>query len=292
MFVFLPRPPSHVRPERTICRFSQLIHMSDDALFKMPTIDLSAKSLLMLSQLAIFAVFAYWSVEDGVEDNMQYLFLVMMAGAGLALFLSVPNARIGVTLGIPAVMVVMGLVTGEYEIMFWAVFMMIMIGSIAYMPAMAVGDPTLGLDDESRLQRLGILWIVFALFMMFILSGLGSFAMEGELTEGEEEGEEFTIVLDSTEQTIAQGGLAVGIIGVLVFLLTAVMGSEVGPLRPWHGGAMASVALLISQYLWMTAEGSPADQMGDLFMIICFVGILTLTPCIAYEGSSDSSEGE
>jgi len=74
--------------------------MEDNALFKMPTIDLSAKSLLTLSQLGIFAVFAYWAVEGGIEDNFQYLFLVMMGGAGLALFLSVPNARIGATLGI------------------------------------------------------------------------------------------------------------------------------------------------------------------------------------------------
>ena len=74
--------------------------MSDDALFKMPTIDLSAKSLLMLSQLGVFAVFAYWAVEDGISDNMDYVFMTMMAGAGLALFLSVPNARMGVSLGI------------------------------------------------------------------------------------------------------------------------------------------------------------------------------------------------
>ena len=73
--------------------------MSDSAMFKIPTIDLSAKSLLTLSQLGIFAVFAYWAVEGGVEDNIDYLFLVMMAGAGLALFLSVPNARMGVNLG-------------------------------------------------------------------------------------------------------------------------------------------------------------------------------------------------
>ncbi|MED5159374.1 MAG: hypothetical protein VYD62_04070, partial [Candidatus Thermoplasmatota archaeon] len=98
--------------------------MSDSAMFKIPTIDLSAKSLLTLSQLGIFAVFAYWAVEGGVEDNIDYLFLVMMAGAGLALFLSVPNARMGVTLGIPAVMVVMGVVMGENEMMFWAVFML------------------------------------------------------------------------------------------------------------------------------------------------------------------------
>ena len=261
-------------------------------MFKMPTIDLSAKSLLILSQLGVFAVFAYWAVEEGSGDNIDYVFLTMMAGAGLALFLSVPNARMVVTLGIPALMVVMGLAMGENEMMFWAVFMLLMIGPIAYMPAMAIGDPTLGLDDESRLLRLGILWIVFALLMMFMMSGLGSLAMEGELTEQESEGEEFTIILDSTEQTIAQGGLAVGVIGVLVFLLTAVMSRELGPMRPWHGGAMAAVALLISQYLWMTAEGAPGEQTSDLFMILCFIGIITLTPCIAYEGSSDSSGSE
>ena len=267
--------------------------MDYNAMYKIPTIDFSAKSLLALSQLGVFAVFAYWAVEDGSGDNIDYVFLTIMAGAGLALFLSVPNARMGVSLGIPALMVVIGLAVGENEMMFWAVFMLIMIGPIAYMPAMAIGDPTLGLDDESRLQRLDILWIVFALFMMFMMSGLGSLAMEGELTEGEEEGGEFTIILDSTEQTIAQGGLAVGILGVLVFLLTAVMGRELGPMRPWHGGAMAAVALLISQYLWMIGEGAPDYPASDLLMIICFGGILTLTPCIAYDenrGSSDSEE--
>ena len=266
--------------------------MEDNALFKMPTIDLSAKSLLTLSQLGIFAVFAYWAVEGGVEDNIDYLFLVMMGGAGLALFLSVPNARMGVTLGIPALMVVMGVVMGENGMVFWAVFMLFMIGPIAYMPAMAIGDPTLDLDDETRLQRLGILWIVFALLMMFMMSGLADMATEGEYSETDNDGDEFTMVLDSTEQTIAQGGLAVGVIGVLVFLLTALMGKEVGPMRPWHGGVMTGVALLMAQYLWMTVEGAPGDQMADLFMILCFIGIITLAPCIAYEGSSDSSGGE
>jgi len=99
-------------------------------MFKMPTIDGSSESLLRLSQLGIFAVFAIWSLEGG-ENNIDYIFLVMMGGAGLALFLSVPNARMGVTLGIPAVMVVMGVAMGEYGMMFWAVFMLIMIGPIA-----------------------------------------------------------------------------------------------------------------------------------------------------------------
>ena len=71
--------------------------MGESTMYKMPTIDLSAKSLLTLSQLGIFAVFAYWAVEGGAEDNIDYLFLVMMSGAGLALLLTVPSARKGVT---------------------------------------------------------------------------------------------------------------------------------------------------------------------------------------------------
>ena len=266
--------------------------MDDNAMYKIPTIDLSVKSLLMLSQLGIFAVFAYWAVEGGVDDNIQYLFLVMMSGAGLALFLSVPNARMGVTLGIPALMIVIGLAMGENEMIFWAGFMMVMIAPIAYMPAMATGDPTLGLDDETRLQRLGILWIIFALFMMVMFSGLVDMATAGELTEQDSDGSEFTIVLDSTQQTIAQGGLALGVIGVLVFLLTAVMGREVSSMRPWHGGAMAAGAMLITQYIWSVAEGAPTQGPFDWLMIISMVGILALTPCVAYEGSSDSSGDE
>ena len=259
--------------------------MSDAPLYTIPTIDLSARSLLRLSQLGIFAVFAYWAVEGGVDDNIQYIFLLMMASAGLALFLSVPNARMGVTLGIPALMTVMAIVSGEHGMLFWAVFMLIMVGTIAYIPAMATGDPTLGLDDETRLQRFGILWVVFALFMMLMFSGLADMAMEGETTDQDNDGNEFTIVLDSTQQTIAQGGLAVGVIGVLVFLLTALMGTEIGPMLPWHGGAMVAVAMMAAEYLWTVGENAPDGSPMDYVMILCMIGLIVLTPCIAYKGA-------
>jgi hypothetical protein len=224
--------------------------MDDNAMYKMPTIDFSAKSLLTLSQLGIFAVFAYWAVEGGVEDNFQYLFLVMMAGAGLALFLSVPNARMGVTLGIPALMVMMGVAIGEYDMIFWAGFMMVMMVQLA------------------------------------------GFAIEGEATDEDNDGTEFTMVLDSTQQTIAQGGLALGVIGVLVFTLTALVGTDLGPMRPWHGGAMAAGAMLIARYLWSVAEGAPAASAGDYLMVLSMVGLLVLTPCVAYDANSGSSDSE
>tara|TARA_B100001123_G_C15078043_1_gene934501 strand:+ start:117 stop:905 length:789 start_codon:yes stop_codon:yes gene_type:complete len=258
--------------------------MSDAPLYTIPTFDLSVKSLVRICQLGLFFSFAYWSVEGGVDENVDYVFFAVMASAGLALLLSVPNARMAITLGIPAVMVVIGLATGENEMMFWAFFMVIMLGSIVYLPAMADGDSALGLDDETRMQRFGILWIVFALLMILLGAQLANMAIEGEVTDEDTDGNEYTMVLDSTQQTIAQAGLALAVIGILVFLLTTLMGMELGPMRPWHGGAMVGFAMLISQYLWTVAEGAIEQGASDYLFILCLVGIVSMTPCIAYEG--------
>ena len=266
--------------------------MSDSAMFKMPTIDLSAKSLLTLSQLGFFVCFTYW-FSQGIENNSDYLFPGFMAVSGLALFLSVPNARMGVTLGVPAFMVVMGLASGENDMIFWAIFMLIMFGPIAYMPALASGDSTLGLEDGDRTMRLGIVWLAFTLLMVFMMSSLVQAAMDGEWTEEDFDESEYTMSLDSTEQTIAQVALGLAVIGVLVFLLTAVMGREVGPMLPWHGGAMAAGALLIGQYLWLVADGGPDYNLAsEVIFILSLVGLVALPPCIAYRDTSDSSEAE
>ena len=266
--------------------------MSDSAMFKMPTIDLSAKSLLTLSQLGFFVCFTYW-FSQGAESNSDYLFPALFAISGLALFLSVPNARMGVTLGVPAFMVVMGLASGENDMIFWAIFMLIMFGPIAYMPALASGDSTLGLEDGDRTMRLGIVWLAFTLLMVFMMSSLVQAAMDGEWTEEDFDESEYTMSLDSTEQTIAQVALGLAVIGVLVFLLTAVMGGEVGPMLPWHGGAMAAGALVIGQCLWLVADGTPPYNLAaEVTFILSLVGMISLPTCIAYERSSDSSEGE
>tara|TARA_Y100000780_G_scaffold52754_1_gene44969 strand:+ start:106 stop:906 length:801 start_codon:yes stop_codon:yes gene_type:complete len=266
--------------------------MSDSAMFKMPTIDLSAKSLLTLSQLGFFVCFTYW-FSQGAESNSDYLFPALFAISGLALFLSVPNARMGVTLGVPAFMVVMGLASGENDMIFWAIFMLIMFGPIAYMPALASGDSTLGLEDGDRTMRLGIVWLAFTLLMVFMMSSLVQAAMDGEWTEEDFDESEYTMSLDSTEQTIAQVALGLAVIGVLVFLLTAVMGREVGPMLPWHGGAMVAGALVIGQCLWLVADGGPDYNLAsEVIFILSLVGLVALPPCIAYRDTSDSSEAE
>jgi len=261
--------------------------MSDTELYKIPTVELSAKFLLSLSQLIIFLVITYW-VSQGTENNIDYLLPMVMVGAALSLFLSVPNARMGVTLGIPLLMVVWGLATGENDMMFFAIFMLLLIGPIAYLPAMATGDSTLDLDDETRIKRLGILWLAFTVFMLFMMAPVVDMAMEGEWAEESPDGKTYDMSIDSTSQTIAMGALGLGIAGILVFLMTAVMGMELGPMRPFHGGAMAASTMIIAQYLVLMADGGPAFNIADMPFIIALVGLIGLPPYIAYE--SDGNE--
>ena len=256
------------------------ILMDDNAMYKIPTIDFSVPSLLALAQLGVFAVFTYWGLEGGVSENVDYIFPLATGIAGLAIFLSVPNARIAVTAGVPAIMMVLSVVLEDQsEMAFWAIFMFVMLGSVSYLPAMALGDQTLGLDDETRLQRMGPLWVVFALVMMFMFGTIEG-AMAGELTDEDSDGNEIITELDSDEQMISQVALVLGLIGIVVFLATAVLGMEVGPMRPWHGGVLASGALCLTAYIWVATDDF---MIADVGMVLAMSGILTLTPCAAYE---------
>ena len=262
--------------------------MDETAMYKMPTIDFSVPSLLALAQLGIFAVFTIWTLEGASDNDLTYILPLATSMGGLSLFLSVPNSRIAVTAGIPILMIVLSVILGESGMAFWAIFMVIFFGAASYLPALAVGDETLGLDDEDRMMRMGALWILFALLLMFLLGTMEG-AVDGKFTDEDSEGNELIVELDSDQQMISQGALAVGLIGVVVFLTTGVLGMEVSELRPWHGGALVSGALCITAYLWHVAGEFAPEDYG---MILAFCGIMTLTPCAAYEGGDSPSGSE
>jgi len=262
--------------------------MEEAPMFTMPTIDLSARSLLILAQFGFFASFAAFGLQDP-EETIDYVWPVMMTAVALSLFLSVPNARMGSTLGVPIVMVVVGLAMGENEMMFWAVFMLLIVGAIAYMPALAMGDESLGLDDQTRTMRLGAIYTLFAIFMLVMLSSIMDAAMEGELIEEDSDGNiigEYT--LDSSQKTIAQIGLGMGVVGILVFVLTALQGMELGPARPWHAGVLLSGSVFFDTALWYMVEATQNTTIPDLLWTVAACGLFTLVPCVAYEDSHSS----
>ena len=133
--------------------------MDENPLYKIPKIEFSVPSLLALAQLGIFAVFTIWTLQGTSENDLAYILPLATGMGGLALFLSVPNSRIAVTAGIPILMIALSVVLGESGMAFWAIFMVIFFGAASYLPAMAVGDETLGLDDEDRMQRLSLIHI-------------------------------------------------------------------------------------------------------------------------------------
>ncbi len=264
------------------------VAMEEAPMFTMPTIDLSARSLLILAQFGFFASFAAFGLQDP-NETIDYVWPVMMAAVALSLFLSVPNARMGSTIGVPIVMVVVGLAMGENEMMFWAIFMFLIVGAIAYMPALAMGDESLGLDDEARTMRLGAAYTLFAIFMIVMMSSIMDAAMDGELIEEDSDGNEIAeYTLDSSQKTFAQIGLGIGLLGILVFVMTAVMGMELGPARPWHAGALLSGSVIFDSALWYMVEAAQNTTIPDLLWTLAACGIFTLVPCVGYEGSHAS----
>ena len=149
-----------------------------------------------------------------------------------------------------------------------------------------MGDPSLGLDEGSRDVRLKALYTVFMLLMLFMFSVVMPAALDGEFQDDGEEPVVYSV--ESNEQTIAQAGFAMGVIGVLVFIATAVIGMQIGPMRPWHGGALLSGAVFVDSYLWVTvADSSPVEFLFAL----AAGGIFTLSACLAYE-DAHASEAE
>tara|TARA_X000000368_G_C22876584_1_gene643342 strand:- start:120 stop:911 length:792 start_codon:yes stop_codon:yes gene_type:complete len=263
--------------------------MEEAPMFKMPTIDTSSRSLLMLAQFGFFASFAAFGLQDP-QESIDYVWPVMMATVALSLFLSVPNARMASTLGVPIVMVVVGLAMGENEMMFWAVFMLLIVGSIAYMPALAMGDESLGLDDQTRKMRLGVIYTLFAIFMLVMMSSIMDAAMDGEVIEEDSDGNvigEYT--LDSSQKTVAQIGLGMGVLGILVFAMTAVLGMELGPARPWHAGVLLSGSICFDTVLWFMVEAAQNTTIPDVLWTLAACGLFTLVPCVAYEGTASEN---
>ena len=260
--------------------------MSNTTMYKLPQIDSTPASMLKLAQLGFFCVFAYWGVDDA-ESTIDWVWPIIMISAGLSLYLSVPNSRIGATLGIPLIMVVMGVIMDELDMAFWAIFMLVIVGSLAYIPALALGDESLNIDDKSRITRFKILYSLFAIMMVFLFSVLAPAAMDGTF---EDDGEDPVVEyqLESTDQTIAQAGFAMAIVGVLIFLGTGVFGLRLGPMNPWHGGAMISSGVFADSYLWMAVADT---GFADFLFALAASGIFTLSALVAFQ-QDDITESE
>ena len=68
--------------------------------------------------------------------------------------------------------------------------------------------------------------------------------------------------------------------GLLIFIGTAILGLEIGPIRPWHGGVLISAAVSVDSYLWYFVADT---GYLDIAFALAAGGLFTLSPLIAYE---------
>ena len=118
-----------------------------------------------------------------------------------------------------------------------------------------------------------------------MMMGITDIALDGEFDEDEGE-ESITYEVESTEQTLSQIALAMAVIGIVGFAMTAMMGMELGPARPWHFGALLAGCMVIGSYVFeVTMTGGITENPEEMLWALSVGGIFTLVPCIAYEGS-------
>ena len=221
----------------------------DDAMYKMPPTDTTPFSLMLWFQFGFFLLMLYEStfnstdVDDGGPP--QYFGLVFVI-VGLLLLMRVKNGVLGAMGVLVAAPVVFGLVEGEgmnfiLEFIFW---MVIFVGGMAViLPAASFRE--YGLEISVDVRKWAIILLVSLVVGMFGAGESYGIASSGEYTS---DSDDMTHVAGDMNVNLAWTGFAVAVGGLLIFLAIAVGGVEIGPLRPFHGIAIAVLSAWLTAY--------------------------------------------
>ena len=255
--------------------------MENNSFYKMPIIEMSPESGLRIAQLGLFATFAYFALAEEEPDFMGALVFSLL---GLGTFLSVRYVREILSFVIPSVIVIFSILDGDPGFVVWAFMITIIIAGVCYLPDMATGVKISWMDEDTSRRTLGPMWILFAIATIFMFT-VGDVMEQGgdQLTQGEGE-DMITVTLDSTQMNMVYAGTTMGVMGIVAFLFTAILGLVIDPIRPWHAGVMASGGGWIGIAMVYTIEEFTFD-FGDSLFMLCLSGILTLVPYLAFKTS-------
>ena len=255
--------------------------MENNSFYKMPVIEMSAESALRIAQLGLFATFAYFSL---AEEEPDFIAALVFSLLGLGTFLSVRYVRVILSFGIPSVIVIFSILDGDPGFVVWAIITTIIIAGVCYLPDMVTGVKISWMNEDTSRRAIGPIWILIAIATIFMFT-VGDVIEQGgdQLTQGEGE-DMITVTLDSTQMNMVYAGTTIGVLGIVVFLLTAILDFSIGSIRPWYAGVMASGGGWIGIAMVYTIEEFAFD-IGDSLFMLCLSGILTLVPFLAYKTS-------
>ena len=243
----------------------------DDAMYKMPPTDTSPFSLMHWSQFGFFMLMLYETTANSSGDGLP-LFGAIFVIIGLLLLLRVKNGVLGAMGVLAATPVVIGLMDGESlpNIMMFIFWMVVFMGGMAIMlPAASFREYGLEISDDVRK------WIVILVVsLVCVMFGAGEnydIASSGEYSS---DSDDITHVAGDMNVNLAWAGFAVAVIGILIFLATAVGGVEIGPLRPFHGVGIAVLSAWLTAYNLSDFAGR--DLPVELAWALAISGLMIL----------------
>jgi len=216
----------------------------DDAMYKMPPTDTSPFSLMLWAQFGFFLLMFYETTSNSSGDGSE--FGVVFVIVGLLLFLRVKNGIFGAMGALAAAPVVFGLIDGaEMNQIIGGIFWLVLFmgGMGVMLPASSFREYGLEISDGTR--KWVVIFVVCLVAGMFGAGESYGIASSGEYTSGSDDK---IHVADDLNVNLAWAGFAVAVIGLLIFLATAAGGLAIGPLRPFHGIAIAVLSAWLSAY--------------------------------------------
>ena len=236
----------------------------DDAMYKMPPTDTSPFSLMLWSQFGFFLLMLYEATANSSGDDFP-LFGAIFVIIGLLLLPRVKNGVLGAMGVLAATPVVIGLMDGESlpNIMMFIFWMVVFMGGMAIMlPATGFREYGLEISDGTRkgvvIVVVSLVCAMFGAGENYDMASSGEYnddsdSMYQEEKELRENGAACSEMVSCHEAgdmnvNLAWAGFAVAVIGLLIFLATAAGGLAIGPLRPFHGVAIAVLSAWLTAY--------------------------------------------
>ena len=274
--------------------------MSESAMYKMPPTDTSPFSLMLWCQFVFFMLMLYETSADSGPDLFSGVFVIV----GLLLLMRVKNGVFGAIGVLAAAPVIFGLAEGGglSDILMWMFWMVVFMGGMGIMlPAASFREYGLKISDGAR-KWVIVIFVCLVVGMFgagesydiansgeYIDDGDSMYQDEKELRENGAACSEMVSCHEAGDMNVnlAWAGFAVAVIGLLIFLATAVGGVELGPLRPFHGISIAVLSAWLSSYNLSDFAGR--DLPVELVWALTISGLMILPVYNFFENGEEAT---